>query len=227
MTWRPMEAIAAWSNDRRCRNSRRSREVPGMRLCAMKQRPRSRASSRSRTMPSQRGTAGCAHSDSAFASFQRASRSRDPCSGLISLRAALRGSPLAREARKHVPNRPWPSTASSRHAPNVRPTSLRSPAAVAKRDSRAACRIRANFALGGSVAPHCAQNPPPSFSPHSRQNLEPAGTCACTSGRKASLRPRRHAEPAPALGARPAPGRGWAARSAGGSRGRSACGPSC
>ena len=34
----------------------------------MKQRPRLRASSRSRTMPSQRGMAECAHRDSAFAS---------------------------------------------------------------------------------------------------------------------------------------------------------------
>ena len=61
----------------------------------MKQRPRSRAPSRSRTMPSQRGTAGCAHSDSAFASFQRASQSRDPCSGLA---ACARGAKARAEA---------------------------------------------------------------------------------------------------------------------------------
>ena len=226
MTWRPMEAIAAWSNDRRCRNSRRSREVPGMRLCAMKQRPRSRASSRSRTMPSQRGTAGCAHSDSAFASLQRASRSRDPCSGLISLRAALRGSPLAREARKHVPNRPWPSTASSRHAPNVRPTSLRSPAAVAKRASRAACRIRGRTSRWEAASRRIARR---TRRPASRRirgrTWSPPAPARCTSGRKASLRKRRDA--ASASGARPAPGRGRAVRPAEDSRGRSACGPSC
>ena len=59
------------------------------------------------------------------------------------------------------------------------------PAAVAKRASRAACRIRGRTSRWeASVAPHCAQNPPPSFSPHSRQNLEPAGTCALHFGQE-------------------------------------------